>query len=89
MLQCAPHILQCTPPMGHVVTIQHFFQGKSRQKLYTVLIKQNHIIVLDMWEINVGGKNTLNRFAQTEKVKKHYVVPRSPLCEIQHILSVV
>jgi len=31
-----------------------FFQGKSRKK-YT-LIKQNHTIVLDMWEINVGEK---------------------------------
>jgi len=42
-----------------------------------------------MWEINVGKKNTLNRFAQTEKVKKRYIVPHCPLCEIQHILSVV
>jgi len=40
--------------MGHVVTFQHFFQGKSRKKVYTLLIKQNHIIVRDMWEINVG-----------------------------------
>jgi len=31
-----------------------FFQGKSRKKVYTVLIKQK--IVLDMWEINVGEK---------------------------------
>jgi len=30
------------------------FWGKSRKKVYTVLIKQNHIIVQDMWEINVG-----------------------------------
>jgi len=31
----------------------------SQKKVYTVLIKQNHIIVLDMWEINVGEKNKI------------------------------
>jgi len=72
-------MLQCTPPMAHVVTFQHFFQGKSRKKVYMVLLKQNHIIVRDMWEINVGKKILKIDLPQTEKVP----------CEIQHILSVV
>jgi len=49
-------MLQCTPPMGHVVTFHfHSFRvNQEKSRLYTVLIKQNHIIVLDIWEINVG-----------------------------------
>jgi len=35
-----------------------FFQGKSRKK-YTLYLKKN-IIVVGMWEMNVGEKNTLN-----------------------------
>jgi len=44
-----------------------------QEKVYTVLMKQNHIIVLDMCENNVGKMNTLNpkhcRFTQIEKSK--------------------
>jgi len=50
-------MLQCTPPMGHVVTF-HFHSFRINQETrHTLLIKQNHIIVLDMWEINVGKIN--------------------------------
>jgi len=49
MLQCAPHMLQCTPPRACCHISLPFFQGKSRKKYIIVLIKQNHIIVLDMW----------------------------------------
>jgi len=30
MLQCAPHMLQCTAPMGHVVTF-HFHSFRVNQ----------------------------------------------------------
>jgi len=54
-----------------------FFRAISRKSsLYTVLMKQNHIIVPDMWEINMAGNKYLT---QTEKVKKHYIVPGSHL----------
>jgi len=43
------------------------FQGKSRKKVYTVLMKQNHIIVLDMWEINVGKKGNTQNLSFSEK----------------------
>jgi len=33
-----------------------FFWGKIKKKVHTVLMKQIHIIALDMWEINVGNK---------------------------------
>jgi len=63
--------------LGACCHISTFLSGYIKKKVYTVLIKQNHIIVLDMWGINVG-KNKYSHFtcafAQTEKVKMHYVV---------------
>jgi len=35
-------MLQCAPPMGHVVTFTS--RRKSRKKVYTVSKKQNHIL---------------------------------------------
>jgi len=48
--------------MGHIVTFHfHSFKVNQDYSLYTVLMKQRHIIILDMCEINVGKKiNTLN-----------------------------
>jgi len=41
---CHMVMLQCAPHMGHVVTF-HFHPFKK--KVYTELMKQHHIIVLD------------------------------------------
>ncbi len=49
MLQRAPHMLQCTPPMGHAVT-------KITKNIYTVIMKQRKIFVLDKCEIKVYKK---------------------------------
>jgi len=40
--------------MGHVVTFHFHSFRVNQEKIYTVLINQNHIIVLDVWEINVS-----------------------------------
>jgi len=52
-----------------------FFRGKINKKVYTVLIKQNYIIVLDMWEINVGGNTVDVGLHKLRKSKKRSVVP--------------
>jgi len=36
MLQCAPQIIQCTPPMGHVVTFHFHSLRVNQEKKYTV-----------------------------------------------------
>ncbi len=78
-------MLQCTPPTGHVTFNFHFLRVNKEKNVYTVIMKQSYVFVLDNCEITVDKKNntlnpTLKRFTQTEKVKKCYVVPHSPLC---------
>jgi len=42
-------MLGCAPPMGQVVTRHfHYFGINQEKKINTVLMKQNHIIELDM-----------------------------------------
>jgi len=50
---CPPRNVQHATPMGCCHISLPFFQGKLRKK-HTLLIKQKHIIVLDMWKINLG-----------------------------------
>jgi len=40
--------------MGHVVTFRFHSFGVNQDKKYTLLIKQKHIILLDVCEMNVG-----------------------------------
>ncbi len=52
MLQCSHQMSQCPSPMGNVVTFNSILLGCIK-KVYTVIIKQNHIL-LDKCDINVG-----------------------------------
>ncbi len=53
MILRAPQMLRCTPPTEHVVTFLFHFLRVNNENLYTVIMKQSDIFVLDNCESTV------------------------------------
>ncbi len=53
MLKCAPQLLQCTPPTGHVVTFHFQFLKVNKEKRIHCNYEKSDTFVLEKSEITV------------------------------------